>query len=43
VSRIDWVEQAVHVSLTRDQLRHSPNMEEANVPSHELTPGFVIM
>ena len=43
VSRIDWVQQAVHVSLTRDEIKKSPGMEEANVPSHELTPGFVIM
>ena len=43
VSRIDWVEQTVHVSLTRDEIKKSPDMEEAHVPSHEMTPGFVIM
>lgn len=43
VKRIEWAERAVHVSMTRDEIRRSPNMEEANVPSHEMTPGFVIM
>ena len=43
VSRIDFGKRIVYVNLTRDEVRHSPTMEEANVPSHELTPGFVIM
>lgn len=43
IDGIDWVEGAVHVTLTRDQIRNSPGVEEANVPSHELTPGFVII
>ena len=43
VTGIDWVEQIVHVSMTRDEIRNSPSMEEANVPSHEMTPGFVII
>lgn len=43
VSRIDWENQQVHVALTRNEIRDSPGMEEANVPSHEMTPGFVIM
>jgi hypothetical protein len=43
VDRIDWENQLVHVNMTRDQIRDSPGLEEANVPSHEMTPGFVIM
>lgn len=43
VTSVDWVEQVVHVSMTRDQIKASPSMEEASVPSHEMTPGFVII
>jgi hypothetical protein len=43
VTRIDWSNREVHVSLTRAQIRDSPNMEEAQVPSYELVPRFVIM
>lgn len=43
ISRLDWAEGTVHVKLTRDEIRNSPGMEEANVPSHEMTPGFVII
>jgi hypothetical protein len=43
IKRIDWVEGAVQVGMTRDEIRNSPGVEEANVPSHELTPGFVII
>jgi hypothetical protein len=43
IKRIDWVEGSVHVGMTRDEIRNSPGVEEANVPSHELTPGFVII
>ena len=43
VSGLDWVSGTVHVKLTRDEIRNSPGMEEANVPSHEMTPGFVII
>jgi hypothetical protein len=43
VTSIDWGNQVVHVQLTRDEIRNGPTMEEANVPSHEMTPGFVII
>jgi hypothetical protein len=43
VARIDWGEKIVHVSMTRDQIRHSPSMEDADVPSYEMTPPFVII
>jgi hypothetical protein len=43
ITGIDWVEHIVYVSMTRDEIRNSPTMEEANVPSHEMTPGFVII
>lgn len=43
VSRIDWAGRVVQVSLTRDQIRSSPTMEEAQVPSYEMVPRFVIM
>ena len=43
VTRIDWSNREVHVALTRAQIRDSPNMEEAQVPSYELVPRFVIM
>ena len=43
VTRIDWSTREVFVSLTRAQIRDSPTMEEAQVPSYELVPRFVIM
>jgi hypothetical protein len=43
VTRIDWSNREVFVSLTRAQIRDSPSMEEAQVPSYELVPRFVIM
>jgi hypothetical protein len=43
VSAIDWSNQQVKVSLTREQIRESPSMEAAQVPSYELVPRFVIM
>ena len=43
INRLDWVEGIVYVKLTRDEIRNSPGLEEANVPSHEMTPGFVII
>ncbi len=43
VTRIDWSNREVYVSLTRAQIRDSPSMEEAQVPSYELVPRFVIM
>lgn len=43
VSRIDWGENTVYVSMTREAIRRSPTMEEAQVPSVEMTPPFVII
>lgn len=43
IASVDWVQQIVHVTLTRSQIKDSPGMEETDVPSHEMTPGFVIM
>lgn len=43
VTRIEWAEQRVHVSLTQDEIKNSPTLDEANVPSYELTPRFVIL
>ena len=43
VTRIDWADQRVHVALTQDEIKSSPTLDEANVPSHELTPRFVIL
>jgi hypothetical protein len=43
VTRIEWANQSVKLGLTQDEIRHSPSLEEANVPSHELTPRFVIL
>lgn len=40
---IDWGENVVRVSMTREEIRNSPTMEEANVPSYEMTPGYVII
>jgi hypothetical protein len=33
----------VTVGLTRDEIKSSPSLEEADVPSYELTPRFVIL
>ena len=43
VTRIDWSNREIYVSLTRAEIRDSPSMEEAQVPSYELVPRFVIM
>jgi hypothetical protein len=43
VTRIEWAEQRLYVSLTQDEIKTSPTLDEANVPSHELTPRFVIL
>jgi uncharacterized protein YrrD len=43
IDAIDWMDRTVHVKMTRDQIRDSPGVLEANVPSHEMTPGFVIL
>ena len=34
IRAIDWVQGTVRVAMTRDEIRNSPGMEEANVPSH---------
>ena len=43
VTGIEWAKQSVTLGLTQDEIKHSPSLEEANVPSHELTPRFVIL
>ena len=43
IARVDWGENVVHVSMTRDEIKRSPSMEEAEVPSYEMTPPFVII
>jgi hypothetical protein len=43
VTGIEWAEQRVTMGLTREEIRTSPTLDEANVPSHELTPRFVIL
>ena len=43
VTSIEWAEQRLHVALTREEIKNSPTMLEANVPSHEMTPPFLIM
>lgn len=43
VANVDYSNSIVHVNMTREEIRKSPSMEEANVPSYEMTPGFVIL
>jgi len=43
VTRMEWADQRIQVSLTREEIKSSPTLDEANVPSHELTPRFVIL
>ena len=43
VTGIEWAEQRITMGLTRDEIRHSPTLDEAKVPSHELTPRFVFL
>ena len=43
IEAIDWAEQRVTMSLTQDEIKTSPTMDEAHVPSYELTPRFVIL
>ena len=43
ITGVEWAEQRITMSLTREEIRSSPGLEEANVPSHELTPRFVIL
>ena len=43
ITEIDWAKGFVHVNRTREEIRNGPSMEEADVPSHEMAPGFVII
>ena len=43
VTHVEWAKQNVTVGLTRDEIKASPSLEEADVPSYELTPRFVIL
>jgi hypothetical protein len=43
VTNIEWAEKRIYMALTQDEIRNSPTLDEANVPSHELTPRFVIL
>ena len=43
VAGLEWAEQRVTVALTREEIKNSPTLDEANVPSYELTPRFVIL
>lgn len=43
VTGVEWAERRINVSLTQDEIRNSPTLDEADVPSHELTPRFVIL
>jgi hypothetical protein len=43
ITRVEWTEQRIYLDLTQDEIRSSPTLDEANVPSHELTPRFVIL
>jgi hypothetical protein len=43
VTAVEWANRSIKLGLTRDEIKSSPSLEEANVPSHELTPRFVIL
>ena len=43
VTHVEWAKRSVTLGLTREEIRTSPSLEEANVPSYELTPRFVIL
>ena len=43
VTKVEWADQRIQVALTKDEIKSSPTLDEANVPSHELTPRFVIL
>jgi hypothetical protein len=43
VTKVEWADQRIQVALTKDEIESSPTLDEANVPSHELTPRFVIL
>ena len=43
VTGVEWAKQSVTLGLTREEISNSPSLDEAKVPSHELTPRFVIL
>jgi hypothetical protein len=43
VTKVEWAEQRIYVALSQEEIRNSPTLDEANVPSYELTPRFVIL
>ena len=43
VERIEWAEQRIYMALTQEEIKTSPTLDEAQVPSHELVPKFVIL
>ena len=43
VSHVDWANQSLKMNLTREEIRNSPSLDEAHVPSYEQTPRFVIL
>jgi hypothetical protein len=43
VTRVDWSGRTLHLNLTRDEVKHSPQLEEAGVPGYELMPAVFIM
>ncbi len=43
VTGIHWADKSVTIDLTRDEIRQSPTLDEAQVPSYEQGPPFVIL
>ena len=43
VTAVEWANRTIKLGLTRDEIKNSPSLDEANVPSYELTPRFVIL
>jgi hypothetical protein len=43
VTDVDWANHSLKMNLTRDEIKKSPTLDEANVPSYEQTPRFVIL
>jgi len=43
VPAVEWANRTIKLGLTRDEIKNSPSLDEANVPSYELTPRFVIL
>jgi len=39
---LQWADRLVTMALTRDEIRNSPSLDEANVPSHELTKTVIL-